>query len=422
MYQIRQAVEENKSGQLGLLMEMGLGDCICQDPDSDLLHIAAERDFAECAEILLQSGMDADIGQINMCNTPLHKAAEKNSTQTARVLLKHGADLNALNALHHTPLVTACACGSLETAWVMIRQSGKIPQLIKDKALLAVAEKNALKTAELMIRTGAQINSKPEGRSPLYQALSQDCQDTAALLIHHNADVNTRNDLEGKTPLHAAAAAGNILMVQLLVRSGAEVNAADSDCTSPVFYAAEQRSGDMLRFLIDNGALIQARNNEGLTPLHLASGKETAEILTAGGLDINATDNSGKTPLHIAVSHRNLRAIKAFMDLGADPNVRTELGESPLHEAAFNGEEEIVKVLIQNNADVNIRNNQDWTPLHKAAVNDYSRTVKILLRSGADPAATNETGETPLDRAQANRNRNVDRLIKNVTHSAAQAS
>jgi ankyrin repeat protein len=45
---------------------------------------------------------------------------------------------------------------------------------------------------------------------------------------------------------------------------------------------------------------VNARDNEGNTPLHRTSSKELASLLIAKGADINAKNNEGETPLHVA--------------------------------------------------------------------------------------------------------------------------
>jgi len=76
-----------------------------------------------------------------------------------------------------------------------------------------------------------------------------------------------------------------------------------------------------------------ARDNRGMTPLHYAVDMESADvvkILIEHGADVNTQDNSGRTPLHIATASNYDRMIRLLIRHGADVCIKNASGETPL--------------------------------------------------------------------------------------------
>ena len=121
------------------------------------------------------------------------------------------------------------------------------------------------------------------------------------------------------------------------------------------------------------------------------------EQLLKQGADVNAKDEDGRTPLHDA-SYWDLVGIAKFLiENGADVNAKDKDGWTPLYRASHWDYVGIAKLLIENGADVDAQNINGWTPLHQAAVWDRIDIVKVLIENGADPFIKNKDGQTPLD-------------------------
>ena len=92
------------------------------------------------------------------------------------------------------------------------------------------------------------------------------------------------------------------------------------------------------------------------------------------------------------------------MDAGADIEARAENGFTPLHEAAENNEKpEVVALLLERGANIEARYPGGWTPLHQAA--GYSKTsaiVELLIGKGANANVSSYGGQTPFDLIKEN--------------------
>ncbi len=88
--------------------------------------------------------------------------------------------------------------------------------------------------------------------------------------------------LWGYTPLHVASQIGDPTLFTLLINNGADVNARDDEDYTALHYVAEADHSNFVKTLIDNGANVNAKNEFGDTPLDLAvdeGNDETADVL-----------------------------------------------------------------------------------------------------------------------------------------------
>jgi len=121
----------------------------------------------------------------------------------------------------------------------------------------------------------------------------------------------------GDTALHLAAAGYCIEIVQLLLATGANPNAAmNRRKSTPLHYAAdgyihapswdEKRQSKAIQCLLEAGAAINAQDSNGATPLHRAVRTRCAaavKCLLDAGSDATIGNKSGSTPFHLAVQN-----------------------------------------------------------------------------------------------------------------------
>lgn len=126
---------------------------------------------------------------------------------------------------------------------------------------------------------------------------------------------------------------------------------------------------------------------DGLLPLQVAAtaGHEDAvRALVRHGARVNATDNAsaGKNAaLHFAVLARRLHAVRALLELGADPNALNCVKTTPMHDAARVGDVDIAESLKAKGADLMLENSYGNTVLHRACLHGNQDMVLWVLRS-----------------------------------------
>ncbi len=190
--------------------------------------------------------------------------------------------------------------------------------------------------------------------------------------------------------------------VKFCLDIGSDVNARDDGGRTPLYLAGWSQYPEVINTLLDAGADMNVRTNDGNTPLHQAAWNENSDITIAllnAGVDVNARADDGNTPLAIAaLFNANPKVFTALLGAGADVNSRNTLGSTPLHSAAWfdksisSGKKnyEVIIVLLNAGANVNARNNSGFTPLHRAVRTTNLNTVTALLNAGADVNAQTE--------------------------------
>jgi len=204
------------------------------------------------------------------------------------------------------------------------------------------------------------LRDKKKGASPLHWAVHLRLPMVAKLLLAKSANINATSNGE-ETPLHIAAMYDKSAeIIPWLIENGADIEARTNQGATPLLMAAQQGANVAVRFLLDRGADIEARDNEGNTPLHLAADnghQETVTILLEHGADIEARKQKNLfTPLAGAAWFGHTECIKVLLDRGADIEARDNGGNTPLGVAAFQDQLETVQLLIERGANINVRN------------------------------------------------------------------
>jgi ankyrin repeat protein len=156
---------------------------------------------------------------------------------------------------------------------------------------------------------------------------------------------------------------------------------------------------DLVRQLLDEGAQVQAINEDGQTLLHMAATRgnvNLVDLLVERGADVDLPDASGQPPLLLAVRANSLGAAKRLLETGADPDATDSEGRTAVHAAVEVCEGLVVRELIMLACDPDLADNRSHTPLHLASSWAWPAVANALLASGADPNIATNDGQTAL--------------------------
>lgn len=227
-------------------------------------------------------------------------------------------------------------------------------------------------------------------------------------------------------PIHDAVTDDDLARVKSIVaHNPAALASKDADGDTPLHLAAELGYADIAKYLIAEKASVNAVDNAGYTPLHLAEVNNQPAvqklIAAAGGQEMGtpgmpsmSLPTGGQTPLIAAAQSGNVAAIKQQLKAGADVDAEDDLGITALGYAAAGGSVAAVRALIAAGAYVDasggsmvdamynrsggapFMSNGTWTPLMWAANNGHADCVSVLLAAGADVNGASADGMTAL--------------------------
>lgn len=284
---IHQAVLSRNKSVVESLVDRKAKPHLTDKDGKTALHLAAKIAETSIAEFLIQSlyptvepildAPDSD------GNTAFHLATESGDIEMIRLLAENGADLVHLNNAGQLPLHLAAMYGYEKVVDLLLAMGSPVnTDNSQPSPLHLAAAWGWSAVAKRLVRAGAAIESKDsKDRTPLYLASYNGSRNMAELLLSFGA-TPTVSDIDGMTPLHVAALKGWEPVVSLLLNAGANVHATEKGHgQTPLHFAAISKnpSDTLVNHLLESGADIQKRDNDGNTPL--ASAKETGNTLIA---------------------------------------------------------------------------------------------------------------------------------------------
>ena len=396
---------------------------------------AAMKANKEAVRTLLQKRADVNAPQVDSA-TALHWTVRWDDLETTDLLIRAGANANAASRVGTTPLLLAISNGNAAMIDKLIKAGANTNVAVTkygDTPLMMAAKTGRPEAIKILLDAGAQVNARETwgGTTALMWAVSEGHPAAVQLLIERGADINAQsyaisptpgqwqakpvafNDVPkanysgGMTPIMFAARQGDMESMRMLIAAGADLKRVSADGKTALSLAIFNGNYDLASSLIDSKADVNQADAENFTPLFWAAERRLMEM-------------SPTTPWLQTMDP--LPLIKKLLDSGANPNsqingtprsrtrgqARLKFGNT-LMRAAFAGDLTLVKMLLDHGADPLQKANDESTALMAAAgygfIDSYSNgkspedrleVIKLLIERGADVNGASDLGITPL--------------------------
>lgn len=386
---------------------------------AERLHAAVRKsDLAEAAT-LIANGVDVNVRDASG-STPLLEAAYAGNVEMCQFLLQHGADVNAHNLeTGSTALQYAVANGRVAVEKVLLSAGARTDARFHGQETLlhiAAARGNPQVVEPLLLAHADVTAADANENSPLDDAVMHGHLEVVNLLIAHGADAKRTHSLDGRGTLHEAAIEGFALLVQLLIRAGADPLARDRSGQTPLDLALAYKNGNVVAALLKTTVRAKELQQVAADAMESATMRgqtEIARVLIDSGFDITEPTAAGSTYLHDAALKGQKKMVELLLEHGARVDSLNRTGGTPLHDAALGGSPDVIAVLLDHGAAIDARDKEEEaTPLMLAASLGRSKAVELLLARGANPALRDRSGHTALDRARETDDETTQKLLK----------
>ncbi|WPX40435.1 ankyrin repeat domain-containing protein [Akkermansia sp. N21116] len=305
-----------------------------------LWSLALNNGHPELVELMMQHGANPvrEVQSFYGTPPPIDIVIKSGNLDTVKMLLRKGAVFTA------DSLSAAISSDSKDIAQIII-DKGISPTSIKQDKLLKMTIRHATAgLAELLIKNGLELDTRNHSQeTPLMLAIYEGRTSLVKLFLEQGAKADDV-DNNGLTPLMIAAYKGNKDIYDLVRKASKNLSAKDQKGRSVLRWAAKGRNIDIVRdaIIIPRVSVNEKDTVDGETPLMSAANNGNADIvklLLDNGANVNIKGNNGETALLWAAqtwsnthySHKNYRSvIEQLISKGADTKAENKNGETAL--------------------------------------------------------------------------------------------
>jgi len=400
------------------------------------IHYAVTDNYTGLINFLFNKKIDVNIKSASG-STALHEAARTGNIKVMTMLLDKGADVNSVDGKGNTPLHVGIPADVHRQAFSLLLERGANPNLRDEHGdtplHIVIILNRPVDVIQTLLGGGSDVHIRNmNGKTPLYIAIEEKRTDVIPLLLSYNSEIFAA-DNSGVTPFYIALKDTNLSVANVYstIVTQETVYQRDSAGNTMLHVAVRNRAtAQQIGLILDNKALVDARNREGDIALHLAvrmNQKEIGEFLISRGAGIFTANAAGISPLYLALTSAagmrewiinpatiiaadglgnsmlhyaaqwNLNsAIPVIIRHGVKVDVNNATGETPLYMAVRTNSPSTIRTLLDNRANLNVRDKQGNTLLHAAVRWNAKDAAQMLITSGIDINAHSLNGYTAL--------------------------
>ncbi|CAF1396907.1 unnamed protein product [Adineta ricciae] len=222
----------------------------------------------------------------------------------------------------------------------------------------------------LQSRKYSPNTANEDGLTPIHQCSIDNSDAILQLLIEYGGDVNAK-DRDLWTPLHAAATCGHMQICKILIENGAELMALNADGNMPYDICEDEPTLTYIETQMDRIGITQEMIDNARAQVENQMLRDLQKLVK-----------------------KSLSSSRSIDDI---LSYRNDEGATPLHIASANGYQSVVKYLLDQHVSLNLQDADGWTPVHAAAFWCLQPILTQLIEAGGDIYEKIPDGRTAVD-------------------------
>lgn len=367
-------------------------------------------DVGDNAELktLIKEGYDPNRGD-QTHGTAMAIAVDLGNTVITDWLIHHGGDVNRGDDRHHSAVRVALDLSDVNALKRLLDSGADVTRLIRRGSQI-----NATQLIDAGYDIAIYRCLRNRGIMPsLDTAIRYVDIDAIKAILRSDSGTNRQMMISGSA-LAAAVQTGNLTVLRLLLKSGADPNGGNG-----LAYAVELDRAEIVGLLLDSGASIKMAEQwrPGVSHAFTFSSSAAAKYLQlervhsitqpiplmsiAAGYNYKRVyevllRHNAPDTIFTAAAMGDIDRVRAFVNAKTSIDASNSMSYSPLTLAMMREHYELVQWILEHGADINCRSIGGQTPLIRAVRSGKRELVELLLAKGADVKAATDNGETAL--------------------------
>jgi ankyrin repeat protein len=339
-----------------------------------VLHYAAYSGKLDVVKYLVEQGADVDAKTV-VGWTVLHDAAYSGTLDIVKYLVEQGANVDAKNNVGWTPLHAAASSGKLDVVKYLVDEQGADVDAKNNDGwtvLHAAAYYGTLDIVQYLVEQGADVDAeRNDGYTVLHSAAASGKLDIVKYLVETKKMDPNLELPDGTKPSELApeGVVRDYLQEKETIAQTDTKEGNETKCPENTFIQLAPKEID---------EMFDAVDTQDLETVKSYVNKNNQKCLSLVNATVN-TSTGKYTVLHEATYSEKLDIVQYLVEKGANVDAKRDDGWTVLHSAVAYGTLDIIKYLVEQGADVDAKDNDGYTVLHAAAASGKLDIVKYLV-------------------------------------------